>query len=204
MGERQFDKTVKTFRRDNGPEFMCLTSYFQEQEIMHQMLCVDTPQQNGRVEWKHRHILNVARACLFQTRLPMKFWGENILIATHSINRINRTPSSVLQGKSPYEVLFRKWSAYSMLRSLDVSIMLIIVLVVKIKSRLAAGVVSSLVTHMVRKDGTFVILEKIKFSFVEMLFSKKMFSPLRIQPRFRLLYQVYTLTFFMMIGYSLV
>lgn len=63
--EKQFGKTVKIVRSDNGPEFMCLSSYFHEQGIVHQTSCLGTLQQNGRAERKHRHILNVARALLF-------------------------------------------------------------------------------------------------------------------------------------------
>jgi hypothetical protein len=62
MVERQFDVRVKTVRSDNGTEFMCLGPYFREQGILHETSCPGTPQQNGRVERKHRHILNVARA----------------------------------------------------------------------------------------------------------------------------------------------
>ncbi|PKI34892.1 hypothetical protein CRG98_044738 [Punica granatum] len=36
----------------------------------------DTPQHNGQVEKKHRHILNVTRALMFQASLSMWFWGE--------------------------------------------------------------------------------------------------------------------------------
>ncbi|KAG7599315.1 Ribonuclease H-like superfamily [Arabidopsis suecica] len=99
---KQFGKTVKIVRSDNGTEFMCLSSYFRENRIIHQTSCVVTPQQNGRVERKHRHILNVARAVLFRASLPIKFWGEPILTAAYLINR---TPSSVLSGCTPYEVL---------------------------------------------------------------------------------------------------
>lgn len=93
---------------------MCFTSYFQERRIFHQTSCVDTPQQNGRVERKHRHILNVARALLFQSHRPIKFWEESILIATHLINR---RPSLILKGKTPYEVLFGKRPSYDMLQT---------------------------------------------------------------------------------------
>ncbi|CAA7044030.1 unnamed protein product [Microthlaspi erraticum] len=113
MSSRQFGKPVKRVRSDNGTKFMVLSTFFREQGIDHQTSCVDTPQQNGRVERKHRHILNVARACLFQARLPVTFWGESILTAAHIINR---TPSSVLDGKTPYELLHGTPPKYDLLR----------------------------------------------------------------------------------------
>ncbi|XP_056844130.1 retrovirus-related Pol polyprotein from transposon RE1 isoform X2 [Raphanus sativus] len=100
--ERQFSKKIKTIRSDNGTEFMCLTRYFKENGILHETSCVHTPQQNGRAERKHRHILNIARALRFQANLPIEFWGECVLAAGHLINR---TPSSILQNKTPYEKL---------------------------------------------------------------------------------------------------
>ena len=111
--ERQFNKRVKEVRSDNGSEFMCLSSFFREKGIIHQTSCVATPQQNGRVERKHRHILNVARALLFQAGLPVKFWGEAISTATHLINL---TPSKILHGLTPHEVLFGRKPSYEQLR----------------------------------------------------------------------------------------
>ncbi|CAA7057513.1 unnamed protein product [Microthlaspi erraticum] len=102
MVQRQFNKQIKVIRSDNGTEFTCLSSEFCGLGIVHQTSCVGTPQQNGRVERKHRHILNIARAILFQSSLPTKFWGESILTAAHLINR---TPSSILNGKTPFELI---------------------------------------------------------------------------------------------------
>ena len=90
-------------RSDNGTEFFCLKNLFADCGIVFQTSCVSTPQQNGRVERKHRHILNVARALRFQASLPLDFRGECILTAGYLINR---TPSTLLQSKSPYECLF--------------------------------------------------------------------------------------------------
>lgn len=111
--ERQFGKSIKKIRRDNDTKFIVLSSYFKKNRIEHQNSCVDTPQQNGRVERIYRHILNVAQACLFQARLPVSFWGESILTAAHLINY---TPTTVLKGKSPYKVRFDTKPDYNQLR----------------------------------------------------------------------------------------
>ncbi|GJS67266.1 putative reverse transcriptase domain-containing protein [Tanacetum coccineum] len=71
--ERQFNKQVKVVRSENGTEFICMDDYFRKHDIVHETSCVGTPQQNGRVERKHRHILNVARALRFQNHKGDKF-----------------------------------------------------------------------------------------------------------------------------------
>ncbi|KAJ4790588.1 Retroelement pol polyprotein-like [Rhynchospora pubera] len=111
----QFQKSVKSIRSDNGTEFTSrlMKQFCTEKGIIYQTSCVGTPQQNGRVERKHRHILNVARALRFQSDVPLKFWGECILTATYLINR---TPTPLLQNKTPYEMLFGKPPAYTPIR----------------------------------------------------------------------------------------
>ncbi|KAH9678849.1 retrovirus-related pol polyprotein from transposon RE1 [Citrus sinensis] len=72
---------------------------------------LDTPQQNGRVEQKHRHLLNVGRALKFQANLPLNFWGECILSAAYVINRTH-TPLldyELLHGKPPLYAHFRSF-----------------------------------------------------------------------------------------------
>ncbi|GKC60790.1 retrovirus-related pol polyprotein from transposon TNT 1-94 [Tanacetum coccineum] len=76
MVGRQFNKHVKIVLSDNGTEFTCMRQFFLDERIIFQTSCVGTPQQNGRVERKHRHILNVARALRFQSSIPIDFLGD--------------------------------------------------------------------------------------------------------------------------------
>ncbi|KAL1203522.1 Retrovirus-related Pol polyprotein from transposon TNT 1-94 [Cardamine amara subsp. amara] len=113
MVNRQFHTDVRMIRSDNGSEFVVLKSWFASQGIIHQTSCVGTPQQNGRVERKHRYILDVARSLRFQADLPLEFWGDCVLTACYLINR---TPSTFLSGKTPHEVLFNQPPSFDHLR----------------------------------------------------------------------------------------
>ena len=64
MARTQFEKGVKVISSDNGCEFKSgpMLKFYFVNSIIHQTSYVNPPQQNGRVECKHRHILNVSRA----------------------------------------------------------------------------------------------------------------------------------------------
>lgn len=102
MIETQFHEQVKVIRSDNGPEFK-MSSFFGKKGILHQTSCVETPQQNGRVERKHQHIMNIARALMLQSGLPKFLWSYAI---QHAVFLINRTPSKLLADHSPFQLMF--------------------------------------------------------------------------------------------------
>lgn len=108
---------IKCIRSDNAFELGSGTTqstYFLAKGIIHQTSCVGVPQQNGVVERKHKHLLETARALLFQSNLHVSFWGDCVLTATHLINLF---PTSILDNKTPFEILFAKPPTYSHLRS---------------------------------------------------------------------------------------
>lgn len=78
MVENQFNTTVKSIRTDNGLEFINTetSSFLKSKGILHEKTCPYTPQQNGIVERKHKYLLETARALLFQSKLPIKYWGS--------------------------------------------------------------------------------------------------------------------------------
>ncbi|CAN1312477.1 Retrovirus-related Pol polyprotein from transposon TNT 1-94 [Linum perenne] len=108
----QYGSLIKSFRTDNGLEFQ-MSEFYSSLGIEHQTSCAYTSQQNGRVERKHRHILNVARALLFQSSLPTNFWGYAV---SHAVHIINRLPTPILLDKTPIEVLTSEKASYDHLR----------------------------------------------------------------------------------------
>ncbi|RDX84845.1 hypothetical protein CR513_34043, partial [Mucuna pruriens] len=85
---------------DNDTEFVNLefSNFLKDNGVVHELTCVNTPQQNGVAERKNHHLLEVARALIFQMSVPNVYWGEVVLTATYLINRL---PTQVLNGISP-------------------------------------------------------------------------------------------------------
>jgi transposase InsO family protein len=92
MVRTQFSLPVKIIRSDNGGEYLNfeLLNFFQDNSILHETTCPRTPQQNGVVERKNRHILETTKALLIGARVPQHYWVD---VVTYTVYLINRMPS---------------------------------------------------------------------------------------------------------------
>ena len=104
MIQTQFQSRIQVLKTDNARDYFnqSLGEFLRLKGVIHASSCVDTPQQNGIAERKNRHLLEIARASMFTHQIPNYLWGEAVLTATYLINRL---PSSVLQFKTPRQVL---------------------------------------------------------------------------------------------------
>ncbi|CAN1240951.1 Retrovirus-related Pol polyprotein from transposon TNT 1-94 [Linum perenne] len=115
MVQTQFGKTVKVIRSDPDGEFSshALKEFYTENGMLYQQSCPGVSEQNGLVERKHRHVLDLARALLLESRVPNSFWQEVIHTVVYLINR---QISPNLDNRSPFHELFGRSPNYSMLR----------------------------------------------------------------------------------------
>jgi hypothetical protein len=88
--ERLLNKKIIAIQMDCGGEYQRSNSFFNHIAITHLVSCPHTHQQNGVVERKHQHIVEVGLSLLSRASMPLKFWDEAYLMATFLINR---TPS---------------------------------------------------------------------------------------------------------------
>jgi hypothetical protein len=91
--ERLFDRKIIVVQTDWGGEYQKLNSFFSKIGITHFVSCPHAHQQNGAVERKHRHIVEVGLSLLAHASMPLKFWDEPFISASYLINRL---PSKVI------------------------------------------------------------------------------------------------------------
>ena len=111
--ERKFDRKILTMQTDWGGEYEKLNPFFTRIGISHHVSCPYAHQQNGSAERKHRHIVEVGLALLANSSMPLKFWDEAFLTATHLINML---PSPVINNETPLERLYNETPDYASLR----------------------------------------------------------------------------------------
>jgi len=98
-----FNKSVQQICIDNAHEFFnhgCSSSFLSS-GILNESFCEYTLQQNGIIERKHCHLLEVARALKYQASILEKLWGDYVVT-------INQMPFHVLNGRTLFQLLIGK------------------------------------------------------------------------------------------------
>ena len=100
MIKTQFSSTIKILISNGGGEFTSKSfeSFLSSNGIQHQISCPYTPQQNGLVERKHRHLIETTITLLSQASLPSTYWSFAVQSA---LTLINLFPTTTLDFMSP-------------------------------------------------------------------------------------------------------
>jgi hypothetical protein len=71
--KRTFNRKILSMQNDWGGEYQKLNTFFTQIGISHQVSCPHTHQQNGVVECKHGHIVEVGLSLLTHAHMPLKY-----------------------------------------------------------------------------------------------------------------------------------
>ena len=108
MVDRQHGKDfIRRFRGDN--EFCnnnSLKEFFANEGIITEFTTSQNPSQNGRAERFNLTVMNMARAMLIDSGLPLSFWEYAVRHATYVLNRLSS--KSDTQQRSGYERFYNK------------------------------------------------------------------------------------------------
>ena len=99
------EEDVKVLRSDNGGEYTSnnFAKFNAEKGISHEFTVPYCPQQNGVAEQMNRTVMEGARSMLYHAKLPLEFWAEACSTAVYLHNR---SPTTALKEKTPFESLF--------------------------------------------------------------------------------------------------
>jgi hypothetical protein len=111
--ERMFNRKILAVQTDWSGEYERINSFFCTIGVSHHVSCPHAHQQNGAAEHKHRHIVEMRLALIANASMPLKFWDQAFLMATHLINC---TPTKILDHDTPLHRLLGVTPNYSNLR----------------------------------------------------------------------------------------
>jgi transposase InsO family protein len=103
--QTQFKRPIKVLQTDRGGEYMssAFTEHCKSRGTVHRLSVHDVHELQGAVERANYTLLDAVRACLIGSGLPSKLWGKAL---EYVVYVRNRSPTSALQGKTPYEALW--------------------------------------------------------------------------------------------------
>ncbi|KAH9679155.1 hypothetical protein KPL71_026007 [Citrus sinensis] len=113
--ETQTNRKVKRLRTDNGLEFCNkdFDDFCTKHGMVRHKTVRHTPQQNGLAERMNRTLIDKVRCMLIHSKLPMSLWAEALETAYYIVNR---SPSSGINFRTPYELWSGKPADYSHFR----------------------------------------------------------------------------------------
>ncbi|KAL3849434.1 hypothetical protein ACJIZ3_011316 [Penstemon smallii] len=114
--ELESEKKIKCMRTDIGGEYTSneFDNFCQQEGIKRQFTVAYTPQQNGVAERMNITLLEHTRAMLRTAGMTKLFWAEAVKIVCYVINR---SPSTVIDLKTPMELWTGKPADYSHLHT---------------------------------------------------------------------------------------
>ncbi len=88
MVEKEKGVSIKCLRFNGRGEYFSneFSEYLKEHGIQRKYSCSYSPQQNGVVKRKNKHIAEITRAMLNEKNLPNYFWAEAIIIIVYIMN----------------------------------------------------------------------------------------------------------------------
>lgn len=100
--ENKSERRIKILRTDRGGDFCSkeFKSFCEAAGVERQYTAPYTPQQNGMVKRRNRTVVAMTRSVLKESGLPAYMWGEAV---RQSVYVLNRLPTSILKGKTPYK-----------------------------------------------------------------------------------------------------
>ena len=100
-------KKINELRTDNGNEYLSteFQNYLKHHGIIHNTSVAYSPQSNGKAERLNRTLVEKARCMIISSNVDLSLWSAAIDTANYLRNR---SPSSLLNGMTPYEALYNK------------------------------------------------------------------------------------------------
>lgn len=103
--ENIFNTKIKSLYSNNGGEYVALKNYLFVHGICHYIIAPHTLQQNGMSERWHRHLVEISLILLMDAHMPLSYWPYAFQLTAYLINRM---PTSSLNNKTPFEMLFHQ------------------------------------------------------------------------------------------------
>ncbi|KAL8109507.1 hypothetical protein AgCh_025566 [Apium graveolens] len=96
------ERKVRVVITDRGGEFRSkeFKKFYEKDRIKRYYTAPYTPQQNVVVERRNRIVMEMAKICLKEMKLPSFMWGEAV---RHSVYLLNKFSKRALLGITPYE-----------------------------------------------------------------------------------------------------